>query len=73
MKYKTLISQEMLKKGFLAANIVYVTLAHTDIILEQYGKALDEVFAQIAKCENGSSIDDMLETPICHTEFLRLN
>jgi glutamate-1-semialdehyde 2,1-aminomutase len=29
-KYKTLITQEMLKKKYLASNLVYVSIAHDE-------------------------------------------
>lgn len=72
--YKTLITQEMLKKGYLAANSVYVSIAHTPEIVDGYFEALAPVFAMIADCENGSrKLDDLLEGPVCHSGFSRLN
>ncbi len=73
LEYKTLITQEMLKKGYLAANSVYVCTEHNPNILEGYEKALDHVFKLIAECENGRSIDKLLEGPICNTNFQRLS
>jgi glutamate-1-semialdehyde 2,1-aminomutase len=71
--YKTLITQEMLKRGLLAANSVYSSLAHTSEVLESYFAALDEVFSMIAGCENGEDIGELLEGPVCHSGFARLN
>lgn len=74
LAYKTLIAQEMLKKGFLASTIFYACTEHTDDKLEMYFNALDEVFAVIAKCENEENdINNLLEGPICHSGFKRLN
>ena len=73
LEYKTLITQEMLKKGYLAANSVYVCTEHNPDIIEGYEKALDHVFELIAECENGVSIDKFLEGPICNTNFQRLS
>ena len=73
LAYKTLITQEMLKKGYLAATSCYTCLAHTSDVLEPYLDALDEVFGLIAECEAGRSIDELLEGPICHSGFKRLN
>ena len=73
LEYKTFISQEMLKKGFLASNTVYVCIEHNDVILEEYQKALDQIFEVISKCENGKSIYDFLEGPVCSNEFRRIN
>lgn len=73
LKYRTLITQEMLKKGFLATNVVYVSTAHTDSEVDAYFEALDPIFATIRECESGRSIDDLLEGPVCHAGFKRLN
>ena len=74
LKYKTLITQEMLKRGFLASNTCYVCIEHNAEILENYFTNLDLVFSIIQKCENGElNIDEILEGPICHEGFKRLN
>jgi glutamate-1-semialdehyde 2,1-aminomutase len=73
LKYKTLITQEMLKRGFLAATSVYVCTAHTQTVVDQYFDALDPLFALIKECELGRSVDDLLEGPVCHAGFKRLN
>lgn len=72
--YKTFITQEMLKKGFLASNAIYVSTAHEERIVDQYFDALDPVFSRIAACEKGSvSADDLLDGVVCHGGFKRLN
>jgi len=73
LKYRTLITQEMLKKGFLAATAVYVCIEHTGPIVDQYFDALDPLFALIKQCETDRGVDDLLEGPICHAGFKRLN
>jgi glutamate-1-semialdehyde aminotransferase len=74
LAYKTLVAQEMLKKGFLASTSFYASTAHTDQNLESYFTALDDVYQLIEKCESGRlSIHDLLEGPICHSGFKRLN
>jgi glutamate-1-semialdehyde 2,1-aminomutase len=73
LAYKTLITQEMLKKGFLAATSCYVSMAHTTDVIESYIEALDSVFALIADCEAGRSVEELLEGPVCHGGFKRLN
>ena len=71
--YKTLITQEMLKKGYLAANSVYVCIDHSQKIVDKYFEALDPIFAIIRDGEDGMKIGDLLEGPICHSGFSRLN
>ena len=73
LSYKTLITQEMLKKGYLAATSCYVCTSHTPDVIEQYLNSLDEVFALIAECESGLAVEEVLEVPVCHTSFQRLN
>ena len=73
LAYKTLITQEMLKKGYLAATSCYTCLAHTPDVLKKYLDRLDEVFGLIAECEAGRSVSELLEGPVCHGGFKRLN
>ncbi|SDJ32858.1 glutamate-1-semialdehyde 2,1-aminomutase [Pedobacter sp. ok626] len=74
LAYKTLIAQEMLKKGFLASTSFYASTAHTDDKFEAYFNALDDVYRVISKCEKGELIiENLLEGPICHSGFKRLN
>lgn len=74
LAYKTLIAQEMLKKGFLASTNFYACTEHTPDKFELYLNALDEVFTVIAKCENGTQkVADLLEGPVVHSGFKRLN
>lgn len=73
LSYKTILTQGMLDRGYLASNIVYVSLAHTREVLYGYESALDEVFGLIKECEDGREISSVLRGPICHAEFKRLN
>ena len=73
LSYKTLITQEMLKQGFLAANSIYVSTEHSPQIISNYFDALDPVFALIAECEQGRPVSELLEGPVCHGGFKRLN
>ncbi|HEX2825380.1 MAG TPA: aminotransferase class III-fold pyridoxal phosphate-dependent enzyme [Burkholderiales bacterium] len=73
LAYKTLITQEMLAKGYLASNSVYVCTRHTKDVVDGYFDALDGVFALIAECENGRDVMSLLKGPVCHAGFSRLN
>tara|TARA_B100001093_G_scaffold520184_1_gene613419 strand:+ start:6902 stop:8209 length:1308 start_codon:yes stop_codon:yes gene_type:complete len=74
LEYKTFITQEMLKKGFLASTIFYACIAHTDEKIRAYLNALDEVYDTISQCEKGNKIiSELLEGPVCHSGFKRLN
>ena len=74
MEYKTFVTQEMLKKGFLASTNFYACTAHTDDKIAAYFDALDDVYHTISQCEKGNkTISEFLEGPICHSGFKRLN
>ena len=73
LAYKTLITQEMLKKGFLAATAVYVCIAHTPDIIKNYLENLKPIFQTIKECEEGRDVMKLLEGPIAHNGFKRLN
>jgi len=73
LAYKTLITQEMLAKGYLAGNSVYVCIEHTPEIVAGAFEALDPIFSQIKECEDGRDIMHLLNGPVCHAGFKRLN
>lgn len=73
LAYKTLITQEMLAKGYLASNCVYTSIAHTAEIVDGYFNALEPIFALIAECEAGRDVMSLLQGPVCHAGFKRLN
>jgi glutamate-1-semialdehyde 2,1-aminomutase len=73
LAYKTYITQEMLKKGYLAGNCVYVCTEHTPEIIDGYFEVLDPIFAVIKECEEGRDVMSLLNGPVCHGGFKRLN
>lgn len=74
LAYKTYFTQEMLKEGFLAATGAYASLAHKDAIIDQYGAAVRRVFARIGNAlKEGRDIRALLNGPVCHAGFERLN
>ena len=73
LSYKTLVTQEMLKKGYLAANCVYACTEHTKELVDGYFVELDRIFAIIKECEKGLDVNTLLEGPMCHSGFKRLN
>ena len=72
--YKTLITQEMLKKNFLATNTIYPCTKHSDNILESYFDNLEKVLKIISCCENdGQDINNYLDSDISKKDFYRFN
>ena len=73
-KYITFITQEMLKKGYLANNMVYVSVEHSEKVLRRYFNILDECFVKISLCESKKlSIKKLLITEVFKESFTRLN
>ena len=60
-KYKTYITQEMLKRGILATTTIYVSIKHNIKILKKYFKELDKIFYKINEFENNRNIDKNLK------------
>lgn len=71
--YKTFITQELLKKRILGGNTTYVSTCHEDYILKIYERALDEIFCRLKKAIDEKNITNLLEGPVCHSGFQRLN
>jgi glutamate-1-semialdehyde aminotransferase len=69
---KTLFTQEMLKRGFLAVLTVYVSYAHKEKHIKQYLKAVDQVFKIISQAIKDNKVKDLLEGPVAHKGFQRL-
>jgi glutamate-1-semialdehyde 2,1-aminomutase len=73
LAYKTLITQEMQAKGYLAGNSVYVCTAHSPEIVSCFFEELDPIFCLIKECEEGRDIMSLLKGPVCDSGFKRLN
>ena len=71
--YKTFITQEMLKRGFLASNLVYLNIHHNKKIVNLYLKNLEIVFKNLSKNIKLKKNKSMLDGPVCHGTFKRLN
>jgi glutamate-1-semialdehyde 2,1-aminomutase len=73
LAYKTLITQEMLAKGYLAGNSLYVSTEHTPMVVNAYFAELEPLFALIKECEEGLDVMRLLKGQVCHSGFKRLN
>jgi glutamate-1-semialdehyde 2,1-aminomutase len=73
LAYQTLITQEMLEKGYLARNGVYVCTEHTPDIVDGYFDAVEPLFALVRECEDGRDVMALLKGPVAHAGFKRLN
>ena len=69
----TLFTQLMLEKGFLATKAFNTTFAHQDQVIEEYLQAAEDAFSVIAQALAHGAVREMLQGPIQHTGFARLN
>ena len=69
---KTLFTQEMLKRGFLATSSVYVSNSHAKEIVEKYLNNVDDVFKLISYAIIENKVSNLLNGPIAHSGFQRL-
>ena len=61
--YKTLITQELLKKNLLATNKIFISVLHNKKNLQNYLNEMDKVFSLISRIENGDKIENYLKYP----------
>jgi glutamate-1-semialdehyde 2,1-aminomutase len=73
LAYKTLVTQEMLAKGYLAGTSVYACTEHTPEIVDRFFEELDPVFGLVKECEDGRDVMSLLKGPVAHGGFKRLN
>ncbi len=74
LKYKTFITQEMLKKKMLCSNALFLSVKHDEKTLNEYLDNLNEIFHKISKFEKGNlNVDNFIDGPICQSGFQRLN
>ncbi len=69
---KTLFTQLMLERGFLATTAFYASYAHKEGDVRNYLKAVDESFHLIRKALDSGRPEKMLKGPVCHGGFKRL-
>lgn len=72
LEVKTLFTQEMLKREYLASNVFYASFAHTDEDVNGYLSMAEECFAIIKKGIHKECISELLEGDVCQSGFQRL-
>ena len=63
----------MLKYGFLATNVVYLSTAHSKSIIDKYLKKIDIIFKKIKEFEKVKDEYSHLEVTPATESFSRLN
>ena len=72
MILKTVFTQEMLKKGFLASNLTYISLAHNKTIIDNYTDHCFSVFKEIKEAIDSDILTEKLNGEVSHSSFNRL-
>ena len=70
---KTYITQEMLKTGILAGNMLYASTTHTPEMLSRYVDQLSLIFLKIGSAIENEKIDKLLDGEVSRSGFGRLN
>ena len=70
--HKTYFTQEMLKKGFLASNVIYLSFAHTKRIIDKYKLSVESLVDKFNKIKSKMSYSELLDGPPSHSGFKRL-
>ncbi|HBE02342.1 MAG: aminotransferase class III [Spirochaetes bacterium GWF1_41_5] len=70
---KTLFTQLMLEKGFLASTVLYTSYAHKEQYTAQYFQAVNIVFKTLSEWLKLGNLKKHLKGPVCHSGFQRLN
>jgi glutamate-1-semialdehyde aminotransferase len=74
LKFKTFLTQEFLKRGYLASSSFYSSTEHSEKIINDYLEIFEEIMSQISDCISGiKNIDSLIEGPVASSGFKRLN
>jgi len=68
----TLMTAEMLKRGYLVGGSFNATFAHESRHVEAYLESLDEVFVMIVDAIAKGVVEEMIGGPVKHSGFARL-
>ncbi|MDD4873841.1 MAG: aminotransferase class III-fold pyridoxal phosphate-dependent enzyme [Dehalococcoidales bacterium] len=69
---KTLFTQEMLQRDFLATNAFYASYAHKEEHIIAYLKAVSKSFVIISQAIGENTVNKLLKGPVAHSGFYRL-
>ena len=74
LEYKTYLTREFLKKGYLASNLLFVSTEHLNIDLQEYFDILESIFKIISMREKGELTQKLVnDNELCGDTFKRLN
>lgn len=71
-KLRTLYTQKMLERGFLAGTSFYPSMAHSSEVIHAYSTAIEEVFKELAMALQNNQLDQTLKGKVAQSGFGRL-
>ena len=69
---QTLYVRLMLQRGFLAGDGMFVSLPHTEAVIDEYEAAMNPVFAEIAAALRADDVNERLDGGVARAGFARL-
>ncbi len=72
-EWKTLITEKMLEKSYLASNLFYPSILHNRKIIDRYASQMDELLIEVKKLGGERAVPKMLKYPVAQSGFSRLN
>ena len=74
LKYKSFLTQQMLKSKILASNVVFTSILHSGKYFNMYKKSLVPIFKKIGKFQNKEDkVNNYLKGNVCNSGFGRMN
>jgi glutamate-1-semialdehyde aminotransferase len=68
----TILTQQLLQRGYLGNTSFYASCAHTGEVLDGYGRAFDQAFGAVAAAARGGHPEEHLQGPPAMKGFARL-
>jgi len=72
LKFKTFVTEEMLKRGYLFSNLFYASVLHTPDIIDECVRNIRSVLTHQGELKLNNSGEYFCGT-ICHSTFERIN
>lgn len=70
---RTLFTQLMLDRGYLATGAFYASLAHSNEIIDAYLANADDAFKELKAAIESESVESRIDGPVAQSGFRRLN
>lgn len=72
LKIKTFLTQEMLKKGYIFSNVIYLSLKHNYKNIDRFFDNLHQILKKDSQHFSHSFFDKKIKGPVAHSGFRRL-